>query len=61
MARATPYRITLSSDQEGELARRASAYSSPWRDVVRAKAILLAAQGAANAQIAEQRLSPVGL
>jgi DNA-binding NarL/FixJ family response regulator len=29
-------------------------YSGPWRDVVRAKAILLAAQGLANAEIAER-------
>jgi len=54
MARATPYWITLSCDQERELVRRANAYSGPWRDVVRAKAILLAAHGRANAQIAEQ-------
>jgi transposase-like protein len=54
MARVTPYGITLSSDQERELSRRAAAYFGSWRDVVRAKAILLAARGAANAQIAEQ-------
>jgi len=45
MARATPYRITLSTDQERELSRRAAAYSSAWRDVARAKAILLAEAG----------------
>ncbi|MCA1698113.1 MAG: helix-turn-helix domain-containing protein, partial [Actinobacteria bacterium] len=50
----TPYRIALSGEQERELMRRAGAYSSAWRDVVRAKAILLAVQGLANAQIADQ-------
>jgi len=54
MARTTPYRIVLSAEQERELARRASAYGGSWRDVVRAKAILLASQDLTNAQIAER-------
>jgi len=37
MARSSPYLIALSAEQERELARRAAAYSKPWRDVVRAK------------------------
>ncbi|CAA9515043.1 MAG: hypothetical protein AVDCRST_MAG67-3043 [uncultured Solirubrobacteraceae bacterium] len=37
-----PHPITLSRDHEREPSRRAAAYSRPWRDVVRAKAILLA-------------------
>ncbi|MCA1701684.1 MAG: helix-turn-helix domain-containing protein [Actinobacteria bacterium] len=44
----------MSAKQERELARRAGAYSGPWRDVVRAKAILLASEGASNAAIAER-------
>jgi transposase-like protein len=44
----------LSVEQRRELARRAGAYSGPWRDVVRAKAILLAAEGLSNAAIAER-------
>jgi predicted XRE-type DNA-binding protein len=44
----------LSDEQRRELERRAAAYSEPWRDVVRAKAVLLAAQGLANAEIAER-------
>ncbi|MDQ6805293.1 MAG: helix-turn-helix domain-containing protein [Actinomycetota bacterium] len=44
----------LSSEQERELARRAGAYSGLYRDVVRAKAILLAAEGLSNAQVAER-------
>jgi DNA-binding CsgD family transcriptional regulator len=54
VARSSPYRIALSSEQERELARRAAAYSGPYRDVVRAKAILLAAEGRSNAEVAER-------
>jgi hypothetical protein len=39
----------LSEEQERELARRAGACSGQWREVVRAKAILLAAEGLSNA------------
>jgi len=44
----------LSEGQRRELARRAAAYSLPRRDVVRAKAVLLAAEGVPNAVIAER-------
>jgi len=44
----------LDEQQRRELARRASAYSGPYREVVRAKAILLAAEGRSNAEIAER-------
>jgi CRP-like cAMP-binding protein len=54
VARSSPYRIALSDEQRRELERRAAAYSLPWRDVVRAKAVLLAARGLSNAQIAER-------
>jgi Winged helix-turn helix len=54
VARSSPHRIVLSDEQWRELARRAAAYSQPWRDVVRAKAILLAGQGHSNAVIAER-------
>jgi DNA-binding CsgD family transcriptional regulator len=54
VSRSSPYRVVLSSEQERELARRAAAYSAPHRDVVRAKALLLAAEGLSNVQIAER-------
>jgi hypothetical protein len=54
VARSSPHRIVLSDEQRRELAHRAAAYSQPWRDVVRAKAILLAADGLSNAVIAER-------
>ena len=41
-------------EQRRELERRAAAYSGPYRDVVRAKAILLAAEGFSNTEIAER-------
>ena len=44
----------LDEEQRRELTRRAGAYSGPYRDVVRAKAILLAAEGLSNAQVAER-------
>ena len=54
MARSSPYRVELSTEQQRELERRAAAYSGPWREVARAKAILLAAQGLSNQAIAER-------
>jgi DNA-binding CsgD family transcriptional regulator len=54
VTRSSPYLIELSPAQERALSQRAAAYSGPWRDVARAKAILLAAQGLSNAAIAER-------
>jgi Winged helix-turn helix len=54
LARSSPYLVQLTVEQERELSRRAAAYPGPWRDVVRAKAILLAAEGLPNAAIAER-------
>ena len=46
--------MVLSEEQRSELERRAAAYSGPFRDVMRAKAILYAADGATNQEIAER-------
>ncbi|MCA1679840.1 MAG: helix-turn-helix domain-containing protein, partial [Actinobacteria bacterium] len=46
--------IELTAEQRRELERRAAAYAGAWRDVARAKAILLVAQGLGNAAIAER-------
>src|SRR6266480_874881 len=54
MAQSSPHVVVLTDEQRRELERRAAAYSSPYRDVVRAKAILLAAEGLSNTEIAEQ-------
>ena len=46
--------MVLAGEQRAELERRAAAYSGPFRDVVRAKAIVHAADGATNQEIAER-------
>ncbi len=46
--------MVLTDEQRRELERRAGAYSGRYRDVVRAKAILLAAEGLSNTEIAER-------
>src|SRR5436190_859935 len=52
MAQRSPHQVVLSDEQRCELERRAAAYSGPYRDVVRAKAILLAVGGLSNTTIA---------
>ena len=54
MAQTSPHQVVLSDEQRRELERRAAAYSGSYRDVVRAKAILLAAEGLSNTEIAER-------
>src|SRR3954447_5348326 len=54
MAQRSPHRVVLTEEQRRELERRAAAYSGPYRDVVRAKAILFAAEGHSNTEIAER-------
>jgi len=54
MAQRSPHQVVLTDEQRRELERRAAAYSGPYRDVVRAKAILLAAEGLSNTDIAER-------
>lgn len=51
MPRTSPYQIVLTAEEKRELTRRAGQYTAPYRDVVRAKVILLAAQGAENTEI----------
>ncbi len=52
MARSSPYQIVLTVAEEEELSRRAAKYTSPYFQVLRAKMILLAAQGCSNDEIA---------
>src|ERR1700693_238861 len=52
MPRRSPYRISLSRVEERELQKRAAKYTLPYFQVVRAKMVLLAAQGLANDEIA---------
>jgi len=50
--RKSPYVLKLSADQRRELEARAQRYTLPYRDVVRAKVVLLAAAGLDNDKIA---------
>ncbi|MBM3335490.1 helix-turn-helix domain-containing protein [Candidatus Sumerlaeota bacterium] len=51
MPRKSPYQIVLTAQEKKQLEKRAGQYTAPYRDVVRAKVILLAAQGAENKEI----------
>jgi hypothetical protein len=52
MPRKSPYQIDLSDDEAAELNRRATKYTLPYFEVVRAKMILMAAAGIGNDEIA---------
>lgn len=54
MPRHSPYSITLSNSEKTVLEDIARKYTSPYYQVVRAKAILMAARGLRNDQIAAQ-------
>lgn len=54
MPRTSPYRIELTLDEQQRLQRMARSYTSPYFEVVRAKAILLAAEGLGNKAIGER-------
>jgi transposase len=54
MPRRSPYVIELVKAEREELAARGRKYTSPYRDVIRAKIILLATQGLSNALIASR-------
>jgi DNA-binding CsgD family transcriptional regulator len=53
MPRESPYPIVLSPNEAEELRRRAAKYTLPYFQVVRAKMILLAAEGLSNDAIAQ--------
>jgi transposase len=52
VASTSPFRIELSAEQRRELERRARAYTEPYHRVMRAKIVLMAADGLANNEIA---------
>ncbi len=58
MPRQSPFIIRLTSDQEAKLKEVARKYTSPYCDVVRAKAILYAAEGLGNDEIAARLDTP---
>ena len=58
MPRKSPYCITLSEIEREYLANLSKKYTSPYRDVIRAKIVLLAAQGLSNDIIASRLDTP---
>lgn len=52
MSRKSPYVLNLTTDQRLELEARARRYTSPYREVMRAKMVLMAAQRLDNDEIA---------
>jgi transposase len=52
MPRKSPYTLRLNRDERRELEARARKYTLPYRDVVRAKIVLMAAEGLDNDEIA---------
>jgi transposase len=52
MPRTSPYVLELTVEQRQELEARARKYTLPYRDVVRAKIVLMAAAGLDNDEIA---------
>jgi hypothetical protein len=54
MARSSPFAIKLSESEEQYLLTVSRKYTSPYCEVVRAKAVLLAAAGLGNAEIGER-------
>ena len=51
MPRISPYEIILSNEERDVLERIARKYTSPYFEVIRAKAMLLAASGIQNKEI----------
>ena len=58
MPRHSPFRIQLTREERRELEARARKYTSPYRDVIRAKLVLLASEGLANDIIAARLATP---
>lgn len=56
--RQSPYVITLTRKEHDTLETMAAKYTSPYRDVIRARIILYAAQGLSNDQIAARVDTP---
>ena len=58
MPRKSPFVISLSEEEQSELVRRSRQYTSPYRDVIRAKIVLLASLGLDNDVIAARLDTP---
>lgn len=58
MPKRSPYTIVLTGEERGVLEKRAKKYTSPYCEVLRARIILLAAEGLENKQIGERLSVP---
>lgn len=58
MPRLSPFVITLTEENRKALEHMARTYTSPYRDVIRAKIVLYAAQGLENDAIAQRLDTP---
>ena len=58
MPRQSPFHIDLGTEDEAILEALARRYTSPYRDVIRAKIVLYAAQGLSNDEIAQRLDTP---
>lgn len=58
MPRTSPYSIRLTEDERRRLEAAARRYTSPYRDVVRARIVLYAAEGLGNDEIAARLDTP---
>ena len=58
MPRHSPFCLQLTRHERRTLEARARQYTSPYRDVIRAKLVLLAAAGLSNAAIAARLDTP---
>lgn len=58
MPRTSPFTVVLTAGERRELEARARRYTSPYRDVIRAKIVLLAASGLRNDEIAARLDTP---
>lgn len=59
MPRESPFTIDLTAEERSVLERRAAQYTAPYREVVRAKIVLMVAQGLPSTQIAAGLSLPV--
>ena len=58
MPRSSPFIIELSPAERASLESTSRRYSAPYRDVVRARIVLLAAEGQENTEIARRLDTP---
>jgi len=54
MPRKSPFRIILTREEKKYLSSLARKYTAPYRDVIRAQVILMAAEGIENKEIGER-------